>query len=107
MVLFGMTGSSKSEALNKNLSLSKKYLVYIIKEAACVIAFLLGMGHAVNLSVKVAARDVGYCIGVIYLLGVNILDDKLNGYELKRHHVDLNMSKQVFRSILVLPVLFD
>jgi peptidoglycan/xylan/chitin deacetylase (PgdA/CDA1 family) len=93
------------DELAHELSDSKKILEDKLNEPVSTVAYPVGMEFAYDQRVKNATRHAGYTIGLSYIPGRND-PAKLDQYGIRRFHVDRDMPRTFFSSMLAFRTLF-
>jgi peptidoglycan/xylan/chitin deacetylase (PgdA/CDA1 family) len=96
----------EEEDLVRELGDSRAVLESMLGKDIEVIAYPVGGHNEFDEKVVRFAERAGYKLGVSYLPGVNCLD-RLDNFQLRRHHVERSTTPQYFSALLSLPEVFS
>ncbi len=90
------------EDLSWELSESKRVLEQRLSREVSLLAYPIGTRRAYDARVMRSARDCGFRLAVSYVSGVN-WQGKVDRFEVRRHGIGLETSREYFRALTSLP----
>lgn len=95
----------EQKELIQELSESKSALEFHINKPINIIAYPEGGYNEYSISVILACKEAGYELGVSYVAGTQSEND-ISAFEIRRLHVENDISMEYFKSMLELPSIF-